>query len=391
MGILNRLFERRSRETVAASDPSLAHLLGMGGPHAVSPERAAGHAVAHRCIQTIAENLAAVPLRVHRRGEDGGRTVAADLPLHGVLHDAPNGQMTAFEARELLVASLLIHGNAFARVEWNGRGQVVELHPLIPSTVAVERVRGGALRYRVSEPDGGVRVLLADEVLHLRYRTRADGIMGLSPLAIAREHIALAAAQLDQAGSHARNGFRPTGALVFPQALGKESADRLRNGMRNRADPTEALVLDGGVKWESFAFSARDAEFLESRKLSNLDVCRVFGVPPSVAGILDDATYSNIGEESRALVVRCLAPMARRIEQAMNAALLPMSARRTLFVEHDLAGLLRGDLGARYAAYATGRQAGFLSVNEIRAFENMPTVDGGDRFLEPVNMVEASE
>ena len=147
----------------------------------------------------------------------------------------------------------------------------------------------------------------------------------------------------------------------------------------------EVMVLDGGAKFETFQFNAKDSEFLESRKLSNLDICRVFGVPPSVAGITDDATYSNIGEESRALVSRCLAPWAKRVEQAMNTALLSPEARKTYFLEHDLAGLLRGDLKSRYDAYRVGREGGWLSVDEIRGFENMSKVPGGDTFLEPLN------
>jgi len=151
------------------------------------------------------------------------------------------------------------------------------------------------------------------------------------------------------------------------------------------------MVLDGGADWKSFSMSAKDAEFLDSRKLTNLDICRVFGVPPTVAGITDNATYSNTDQESRALVVRCLAPMAKRIEQAMNVALLPTIARQTLFIEHDLSGLLRGDMQARYAAYQVGRQWGWLSPNEIRGLENMPAIEGGDEYLSPLNMAPLAE
>jgi HK97 family phage portal protein len=133
--------------------------------------------------------------------------------------------------------------------------------------------------------------------------------------------------------------------------------------------------------------TARDAEFLESRKLTNLDICRIWGVPPTVAGILDHGTYSNVEAESRALVVRCLAPMAKRVEQAMNIALLPAGSRKTLFIEHDLAGLMRGDMKARYESYRIGREWGWLSPNEIRGWENLPEIDGGDEYLSPLNMV----
>ena len=148
------------------------------------------------------------------------------------------------------------------------------------------------------------------------------------------------------------------------------------------------LVLDGGAEWRTQSISSKDAEFLESRKLSNLDVARVFNVPPTAIGIVDNATYSNVEGETRALVTRCLASMARRIEQAMNSALLTTEGRRRYFIEHDMGALLRGDLGTRYEAYRVGREAGFLSVNEIRRLENLPPVPGGNGHLQPMNMIE---
>ncbi|MFV0302325.1 MAG: phage portal protein, partial [Paracoccus sp. (in: a-proteobacteria)] len=252
----------------------------------------------------------------------------------------------------------------------------------------VERLRSGRLRYTVTGAPG--RVLIQDEVLHLRYRLGSNQALGLSPIQIARETFNLALNQTETAAKQSAKGFRPEGAVVFAQAIQPtqktDVLDKLRDKIERNDSTSGILVLDGGADWKPFAFSSKDAEFLESRKLTALDICRVFGVPPSAAGITDNATYSNIGEESRALVQRCLAPMAKRIEQAMNAALLTPEARKTLFIEHDMAGLLRGDIGARYAAYRTGRDGGWLSANEIRRLENLPEIEGGDEYLSPLNM-----
>lgn len=394
--ILGREPQHETRASARLSDPYIAEFFGLGGGPLghVDPSRASGLAVAHRCTALIAEALASVPLCVYQRGDKGARDRAEGHPLYGVLHDAPSGALTAFELREALVVGMLIHGNAYASVERNGRGQVVGLHLLDPRAVSVERLASGRLRYSVT--GATPRVFVGEEMLHLRYRLRPDGCMGLSPLQIARETFGIALAQGDTAAKQAAKGFRPEGALVFPQALSREARGDSLEAMRRKVeainDPAgNILVLDGGAEWKPLAFSSKDAEFLESRKLSNLDVCRVFGVPPSAAGILDNATYSNIGEESRALVQRCLAPMARRIEQAMNATLLTPEARKVHFIEHDLAGLLRGDLGARYAAYRVGRDGGWLSPNEIRRFENMPEIEGGDEYLSPLNMQRVGE
>lgn len=399
MSFLDRLFgrEQRSEARIASSDPYLAEWFGLNGTTGafVDPQRASGLATAGACISIISQALAAVPLNVYRRAANGGRERATDHPLYGVLHDMPNAAMTAFEARETLLASLLMTGNAYAALEWNARGQVTALRPLDPGSVTVERLESGRLRYRLTSRSGSVRVLLQDEVLHLRYRLARDGVMGLSPIQLARETFNLALTQQDTAAGLAAKGNRPSGALVFPNMLGGDkkdlALDKLKAKIEANTVTSNVLVLDGGAEWKSFSMTARDAEFLESRKLTNLDICRIWGVPPTVAGILDHGTYSNVEAESRALVVRCLAPMAKRIEQAMNAALLPTGSRKALFVEHDLAGLLRGDMKARYESYRIGRQWGWLSPNEIRGWENMPEIEGGDEYLSPLNMVSLDE
>lgn len=376
---------------IASSDPFLGQFLGSRFQGRAEIEKASGHAVAHRCISVIAENLASVPLKVYRRTEDGGRESAKGHALYGVLQDQFAPGLTAFEGREAMIISALMYGNAYASIERNGNGQVVALQPLYAPSITVEKLTSGRLRYKHALSNGGTEVLLQDEVLHVRYRTTESGL-GLSPIQLAAAAFGLALAQQDQAGAAAENAFRPAGAIVFPEKLsgtGKDDAiKKFKERFVGQLKANEVLVMDGGAKFEAIQFNSRDSEFLESRKLSNLDVCRVYGVPPSAAGITDNATYSNVGEESRALVSRCLAPWAKRFEQVMNVALLSPEARKTLYVEHDLSGLLRGDLASRYEAYRIGREAGFLNANEIRGFENMSKIDGGDSFMQPLNMTK---
>lgn len=392
MSFFSRIFGRERRDTITSSDPALAEFLGQrtNGTGFVDPARASGLAVAQACISVISQNLAAMPLNLYQRGDDNGRVQATSFPLYGVLHDMANPQMTAFEAREFLTVSLLTAGNAYARIEANGRGQVTALHPIHPANMTVERLESGRLRYTSTTQRGQRSVHVQDEILHLRYRIGPDGVMGLSPIQLARETFSLALTQQDQANKQAGRSFRTEGALVFPNPLSgdkKESAlDKLRDRIEGQVETSGLLVLDGGVDYKPLSLSSKDAEFLESRKLTNMDIARIFSVPPTVVGITDNATYSNVDGESRALVVRCLAPMAKRIEQAMNAALLTTDGRKRLFIEHDLAGLMRGDMKARYEAYRVGREWGWLSPDEIRAWENLPKIDGGDEYLSPLNM-----
>ncbi len=399
MSILNRILGRETRaaETVASSDPYLAEFFGhKGGARGyVDAQRASGLATAHACISIVSGSLASVPLPVFRRSPNGGRDRATDHPLYTVLHDMANGTQTAFEAREYLVASLMVSGNAYARIVWNARGQVSELHPLDPSMVTVERLDTGRLRYRVTDYKGALRIYLQEEMLHLRDRLGRDGVMGMSRVQVASDTFNLALVQGEQANTQADNAFRQNGAFIFPNPINSdkktEVLDKLAAKLAARSSTSGIHVLDGGVDFKSLSFNSRDSEFLESRKLTNLDICRIFGVPPTVAGILDHGTYSNVESESRALVVRCLAPMAKRIEQAMCAALLTAGSRKAMFIEHDLAGLLRGDLKARYDAYRIGREWGWLSTNEIRGWENLPDVEKGNEYLTPLNMRGSDE
>lgn len=389
-----KLFGREARADVAVSDTYLAEYLGQrdGVGGYVDTNRASGLPVAQACISVIAQNLASLPLNLYQRAANGGRDKATAVPLHGVMHDMFNQQMTAFEGREYLIWSLLTSGNAYARIKTNRRGQVIGLYPINPAQVTVERLESGRLRYRVSDQKERGSIHLQEEILHLKYRLAPDGIMGLSPIQMARETFGLALCQQEQAAKQAQKAFRPEGGLIFPQSIsgaGKEDAlEKLRVRIESQATTSGILVLDGGVDWKPFALSSKDAEFLESRKLTNMDVARIFSVPPTVIGITDNATYSNVDGESRTLVVRCLAPMAKRIEQAMNAALLTVEGRKRYFIEHDLAGLLRGDQKARYEAYRIGREWGWLSPNEIRGWENLREIDNGDEYLSPLNMAE---
>jgi HK97 family phage portal protein len=382
-------FKPRETRAVSTSHPYLGEFLGARWQARADIEKASGHAVAHRCIQLISEQLASVPLKVYRKEADGGRVAASDHALYSVLQDSFSPFLTAFEGREWLLVSALMFGNAYARIERNGRSQISALHPLKTPSVTVERLSSGRLRYKVAKDNGGTDVFTQDEILHVRYRT-TDGVLGLSPIQIASAAFALALAQQDTAGAAAENSFRPAGALVFPEKLasgGKDDAiKKFKDRFVGQLKANDVIVLDGGAKFETFQFNSKDSEFLDSRKLSNLDVCRVWGVPPSAVGITDDATYSNIGEESRALVSRVLSPWAKRFESVYNATLLSPEARKTHYIEHDLSGLLRGDLATRYEAYRVGREAGFLSVDEIRGFENMSKVDGGDTYMQPLNM-----
>lgn len=382
--------ETRMADPITASDPYLAEWFGLRGAHAsVQPDALLSNsAVAVRCVNLRSEMLASVGLFVFRRTADGGRERADDLSLYPVLHDLMNPQMTAYEGREFLIRSLDLHGNAFARIERDTRGAVVALYPLAPGIVTVERLASGRLRYRVSEPAGGVTILLQEEVLHIRGPSR-DGMMGVSAIQFGRGAMGLRISQAETASALVENGLRPSGVMSYDERIDATARTKIREAVSERlqgsANAGQLLIMDGGAKYTPLAWSAEDAEFLASQKLSNEDVARLFGVPPTSVGITDKATYSNTEQEARSLVANCLGPLASRVESAMLRCLLTDESRRTLYIEHDLAALLKGDVQARFEAYRIGREIGVFSPNDIRRRENETPIIGGDVYHQPAN------
>jgi HK97 family phage portal protein len=249
----------------------------------------------------------------------------------------------------------------------------------------VEKLPSGRLRYRVLGA-----VLLQEEMLHVRGASK-DGVLGLSPLQIARGSLALALSQNETAAALVGNGLRPSGVMSYPDRLSPEVHAKVKASLTERfagaSNAGKVMVVDGGAKFEHLAWSPEDAEFLDNRRLANLDVARIFGCPPTTVGIPDHGTYSNQEQESTALVRNALGPLAARIEGALARCLLTPAQRRTLYIEHDLSALLRGDVKARFEAYRIGREIGALSPNDIRRRENEPPIPDGDTYHQPANWV----
>lgn len=347
--------------------------------------------IAARCVALRAELMASVPLHVYRRTSDGGRERAEDHVLCDLLAHTPNGYMTAFELREHLVRSHDLHGNAYARIERNARGEVVALHPFLATMVAIERLPTGRLRYRATDMNGVVWLLLQEEMLHLRGPTR-NGIYGQSPIEIASAALHAAMTHVWTVEGISNNRLVPSGVFSFEGHLSQEQRDHIRFSIKDRFQgPRGAgniLMLDGGAKFTPVTMTPADAQFYETRKLSNEDVARIFGLPPTTVGLTDKATYNNVENEARALVQNALAPLAARIEAALARCLLTPASRSRYYLEHDLNALTRGDMEARFNSYRIAREIGAFSANDVRRRENEPPIAGGDQYSMPANWVE---
>ncbi len=390
MGLFAGLFKREKRD-ISSTDPYLGEWLGMRstGSKIVSPETATAIPAVHACVQVIAETISSLPLPIYRRMDNEGKEVDKSHPLYQVLNIQANPAQTSMEFREQLLASCALTGNGYALKEIDGRGAIKALYPLHPGQVHPEKLINGRVRYVVTPDKGGTVKYTQDEIFHLRYRS-SDGFTGLSPITIARETIGIALAQQEYETSLMTNAAMPAGALEHPSSLNEKQKNSLRQSIKDITGGTRKagnlIVLEEGMKYQQISLSQKDAEFIESRKLTLEDIVRIYRVPPPTIGILDKATYSNITEQSRMLVMHCLRPWMVRLEKAMTMSLLTEHGRRTHFIEHNAEGLLRGSIKERYEAYRIAREWGWLNVNEIRRKENEASIgEDGDTYRQPMN------
>ena len=347
---------------------------------AVTPTTAQSVSAVYACVQSISETVASLPLILFRRGEDGDRERAADHPLYRVLHDQFNPEMTALEGREYLQASVLLKGNGFAKIVRGYDGQVRELWPLNPDNVQVRRTPSG-LVYEHSK-EGTRATLLAHECLHLRHRLGDDGVLGVSPIAAARGVVELAIAENQHGVSTFTNGAKLLGVLKFPGKLRAEQRQAIGASWASQhagaANAGRTAILEEGVDFQALSMSLEDASWIEARKLSVIEVCRLFRVPPSIVGAMEQSNYSNSVEMARQFATQTLRRHLVMWEQAIAAKCLTDAGRRAYFCEHAVEGLLRGDSANRAAFYSSGINDGWMLRSEARKLENLPALPGVD-------------
>lgn len=343
------------------------------------------------CIRVLGESLASLPLHIYQRMPDGGKEVATANPMYRLLHATPNNWQTSFEWRETMIIHLCLYGNAYCEVIRGDRDIVTELIPLHPSRMKVERLDNGSLRYTYTEPGArgskaSVTTYTQDQILHVRWMS-TDSISGLVPVELSREAIALARACEIHGARYFGGGARPGIVLETEQNVTEETARLIKElwdkAHRGPWNAHKTAILMGGLKANELGGNNADSQFLESRRYQTEEICRCFRVPPHMIMDLSRSTFSNIEHQGIDFVTHTLMPWCRRFESAFTRDLI---TDPSLFVEFDVRGLLRGDAAARSSYYQTMWNLGVLSTNEIRSYENMNPVEGGDVRFIPMNM-----
>ena len=352
----------------------------------------------YSCVRILAEAVAGLPLHLYRYTDDGGKEKAIDHPLYLLLHDEPNPEMSSFVFRETLMTHLLLWGNAYAQVIRNGKGEVVGLYPLMPNKMSVDRDDNGQLYYTYQRSSdeapmmkGTTVVLQPSDVLHIP-GLGFDGLMGYSPIAMAKNAIGLAIATEEYGAKFFANGAAPSGVLEHPGTI--KDPNRVREAWQSQfggsSNSGKVAVLEEGMKYTPISISPEQAQFLETRKFQINEIARIFRVPPHMVGDLEKSSFSNIEQQSLEFVKYTLDPWVVRWEQSIQRRLLTPDEKRGYFVKFNVEGLLRGDYASRMSGYATARQNGWMSANDIRELENLDRIsaeDGGDLYLINGNML----
>ena len=399
MGIFSRLFRARDKPQNKTVGSSFSFMMGGSTSGKSVTERSSMQMTAgYACVRILSEAIAGLPLHLYRYKEGGGKEQAVDTNLYRLLHDEPNPEMTSFVFRETLMTHLLLWGNAYAQIIRNGKGEVIALYPLMPNKMSVDRDEKGQLYYtylRANEEaatmTGNTVTLKPSDVLHIP-GLGFDGLVGYSPIAMAKNAIGMAIACEEFGAKFFANGAAPSGVLEHPGTI-KDPAkvrDSWNSTFGGSANSGKVAVLEEGMKYTPISISPEQAQFLETRKFQNNGIARIFRVPPHMVGDLEKSSFSNIEQQSLEFVKYTLEPWVVRWEQALSRALLSATEKPTYFFKFNLEGLLRGDYQSRMNGYAIARQNGWMSANDIRELENqdrIPAEEGGDLYLINGNML----
>ena len=399
MGIFSGLFKSRDKpENRTAGSAYTFYIGGTTAGKTVTERSAMQMTAVYSCVRILAEAVAGLPLHLYKYTDGGGKEKALDHPLYRLLHDEPNPEMSSFVFRETLMTHLLLWGNAYAQVIRNGKGEVIALYPLMPNKMSVDRDENGRLYYTyyrgsdeaIKNKDFAV-TLQPSDVLHIP-GLGFDGLVGYSPIAMAKNAIGMAIACEEYGAKFFANGAAPGGVLEHPGTI--KDPQRVRESWQSTfggsGNANKIAVLEEGMKYTPIGISPEQAQFLETRKFQINEIARIFRVPPHMVGDLEKSSFSNIEQQSLEFVKYTLDPWVIRWEQSIQRALLSQGEKAEYFVKFNLEGLLRGDYQSRMNGYAIGRQNGWMSANDIRELENLdriPVEEGGDLYLINGNML----
>jgi HK97 family phage portal protein len=345
----------------------------------IDTEKALGLSVVYACVNRISSTIAHLNLAIYAK-EGANKIKATAHPAYELITQQPEEGFTAFDFWQLFVANILIYGKAYAIIRKMPNGDPFELCVVHPDRVEVKEVEGEAV-YLVKD-DGSY---MAEEMLVVR------NLYGRSPIELHRDMLGLAKAAQDFASEFYGSSGNMTGILSSTEPLTKEQLDIIKDSWNNSGDNLGTKLLPFGFKYERIGVAPESAQMSQQLDYLNQEICRIFGVPPAIVGVASNQTYSNTEQQAIAFAKHCIVPLCAKLEQEMNIKLIASDERDRLYTKFDLSDMLRGDSSSRADYYDKLLKAGVMTINEVRALENLDPVPNGSLNLVQINQIALSE
>lgn len=393
--------ETRSGVSAASVDQWFADFIS-GGPKVagvhVTPENALTISAVYACNRILSNTIASLSLGLFRRLPNGDIEPVEDSPEYNAVCVEPHDLYTSYTWRSTSQLHLGMSGNAYSRLYFDRNGRVNKIR-LINGT-ACPFLYQGKLFYKVNdaETEGIFQsyTLPASEVLHIK-NISDDGLIGKSPITVARQTVGMALAANKYAASMYAQGGTMRGFVEHPQKLKEGQIAEIRKAFLQVMSDYENTggigVLSDGMKFSRVSLSPKDAQFIETHQLTIQDISRYYGVPLHMIGDLTRATFSNIEHQAIEYTTHTVRPIVKNWEAELNRRVLRKSDQNRLFFRFNLDSLLRGDTASRAEFYTKLFNIGAISPDEVRAHENMNMIDGGHgkKHYRPLNMVGLDE
>ena len=332
-------------------------------------------------ISLISDTIATLPVDSYIR-RDGARFAYRPRPTWVTKPDVDTTKEAFYGA---LIVSLLLDGNAFIRVFRDNQGQPINLVVLNPSKVEIQRNKLGRVMFHY---EGDKNLLNSSDILHIPDVVRPGHIRGTSRVDALKDNFGLAMALESYASRFFGQGVTMAGHIEFPGNLSPEQAKELSESFSTRhggfRKSHKVGILSAGAKFVSDQLDNDKSQFIDSRRMAVEDVARAFNIPPHLLGLPGTNTYSSVEQNNIGFVTHTIRPIVSKMESALSGLLSTLPGGENAFIRFTMDGLLRGDANSRFTSYSTGIQAGYLTVNDVRRFEDLSPIDGGDILRVPL-------
>lgn len=385
MGLLDRIKNVFVPQDNNAEQRSITYTTPFGTGTNVSPDTALTFTAVWAAIRLLTESVSSLPISVYRVENNGDKTEAVKESLYSLLKYKPNTYQNKITFFEKIMMDLCVNGNSYVYIERNRLARVTGLYCMNYEDMTIIQ-KDNQLFYENGETG---QVYDSNDVLHFTGLT-TDGIEGLSPITQCKKAIGWGMAIEEYGNTFFKNGAKLSGVLSTDRSLSETAIDRLRQSFNNTysqlSGSNQTAILEEGLTFKPVGISPDQAQFLASRTFSLEEIGRIWNIPPHMLGDLSKSSFNNIEMQSQEFVTYTLLPYLTRIENEMNLKLFRTSDVGRLFVKFNVGGLLRGNIKDRSEFYTKMINTGVMSINEVRALEDLNKIEDGDKHFMQMNM-----